>query len=346
MSVGNVNRNVNLAVVDGTSIAKDTAQAYTRSKDLQKEMSDMVPKSLKTISRMGKFQGEVPSIIINALGTGLIAPIFIKYNFLSKTDDDTRTYSAMRQPISAILAVATQGLMVIPFNRLIDNMCNKGYLGARYNKSAFPDVEFIQKQIKRQNPKLSSKEVKELADKKYLENLCKIVENAHNGNTIEYKIKGKKVELSPEEVKNLLQETTEDMLKNSKDKPEELAIIKKMQEAIKSGEKSTIKELSELAKKIPDSHFAFEVVQKHISNVGQNIKAFRQVVGLGVSLAILPLTCSALNWVYPRFMDTFFPGLNTKKKPKQATQKDDTFVKSTTQKPQETTQKPEMEVHK
>ena len=35
---------------------------------------------------------------------------------------------------------------------------------------------------------------------------------------------------------------------------------------------------------------------------------------MGVSLAMLPVTCALLNWVYPRFMDIFFPGLSSRNK--------------------------------
>ena len=77
---------------------------------IEKEINALNPSILRGINKLKNNIGEFQDICINALGTGLLAPIFIKYNPLSKTDEDTRTYSAWRQPISALLAIATQGL--------------------------------------------------------------------------------------------------------------------------------------------------------------------------------------------------------------------------------------------
>jgi len=43
-------------------------------------------------------------------------------------------------------------------------------------------------------------------------------------------------------------------------------------------------------------------------------KGFSQMTKIGIGVCItLPITCTALNWVYPRFMDIFFPKLAGKK---------------------------------
>ena len=55
--------------------------------------------------------------------------------------------------------------------------------------------------------------------------------------------------------------------------------------------------------------FLREVVKKRISDVQHNLRGFKAVTGLAVSLAILPFTCIALNWLYPRIMEKFFPSL-------------------------------------
>lgn len=410
-------------------------ERHNLGKQANKQLLELMPQSIKTISKMSKYTGEVPNIIINALGTGLIAPIFIKYNFLSKTDEDTRTYSAMRQPISAILAVLTQAAMVIPFNNVINNMCNKGRLfDAPYNKTAFPDVDFIKKELKRGNKNLSDKEAEALANKQHMANLKKMVQGAYENNTIEYTVNGKKQQLSPEEVKKTLQETAEDMLKNvnkilkchEEEKPgkqiqraefirknnadvkkalseieqeiasgkdykalskwfqtkikslqkekadselidiiteisqrpdvatisakvknvaekctefgscksiddvgakvlakiakenaalqeEKAAILEMIKEIKDSKSVPNIAKIAEIAKRVPDCHFVYDVVQKHISNVKANIKGLKQITGLGVSLAILPLTCGLLNYLYPRIMKVLFPSLSAKK---------------------------------
>ena len=55
--------------------------------------------------------------------------------------------------------------------------------------------------------------------------------------------------------------------------------------------------------------------------VENSYKGFNQFTKIGVGVFItLPITCTALNWVYPRFMDIFFPSLSGRdeKKPEQA----------------------------
>ena len=53
--------------------------------------------------------------------------------------------------------------------------------------------------------------------------------------------------------------------------------------------------------------------------VEHEYKAFNQAAKVGIGVFItLPITCTLLNMIYPRFMDTFFPGLSGKKdKPKE-----------------------------
>lgn len=330
MLVGNVNLNGVLPSATGITKAVTKTANPNVEKELAQGIAEMMPKSIGIIGKFSKIVGEVPNIIINALGTGLVAPIFIKYNFLSKTDDDTRTYSAWRQPISAMLSVVTQVGAVIPFDRLITNMSNKGqFLGKnitshKYNKEAFQDIDYIKKTLKKENPSLTAQELDTLAQEKHTQNIQKIADGIKANGSIEYMAGGKKVVLSPSEVKQLLEQTTADMLSQTKDNAKDQSVIKKMQEAIK-GNKS-IKDLEEISKAIPESEFVTNVVKKHISNVGANLKGLRQVTGLVVSLATIPISCSILNTVYPKIMDALFPKLSKKKAPKDSDA--DAFIKA------------------
>lgn len=68
-------------------------------------------------------------------------------------------------------------------------------------------------------------------------------------------------------------------------------------------------------------------VYKNITNgykelVGSNYKSWNQFTKIGVGVFItLPITCTALNWVYPRFMDIFFPSLSGAKDKKHQSEK-------------------------
>ena len=65
--------------------AKPGAQAasftgHYNSTDIYKELMHYMPRSVKLMMKAKEWTGEVQNIVINSVGTGLIAPIFIKYN--------------------------------------------------------------------------------------------------------------------------------------------------------------------------------------------------------------------------------------------------------------------------
>lgn len=60
-----------------------------------------------------------------------------------------------------------------------------------------------------------------------------------------------------------------------------------------------------------------DVVGCYKELVGHRFGLFKQLTKVGVGVLVtLPITCTALNWVYPRFMELFFPGLAGIKKDK------------------------------
>lgn len=444
--VSNVANNRNSAPTRAVVSAADKVKL---EKQTEKEFKALMPRMIKIISRFSRLQGEVPNIVINALGTGLVAPIFIKYNFLSKTDEDTRTYSAWRQPVSAVLAVITQAGMIIPFNHLITKMNNKGeFSDPKYNTTAFPDPKYIEEQLKKEGCKLTGKELEALAKQRHNDNIDNLIKTLREKGTIEYTMfdgKNNTTHTVPEEelrgvltsvAKKMEQEVDTTIKRYKTEKPEHKisrgeylrnsheqvrTILSEIEEQIKAGKKHSeikkglktklaklkannaheelqsileqlssqldntrlsdkanhikgkcdkfcncksldevktivnndlatrIKTLEEkqkaiqelikeieakkpinikalekiIASKLPDNQLAYDVIQKHISNIKANIKCQNQFIGIAVGVAMLPLTCCLLNYLYPRFMDAFFPHLSNKKKP----QNNDTFVK-------------------
>lgn len=157
---------------------------YTTA-DVGKELDKYMPGKIRFMKKLSDGLGEVQNTIINAIGTGLIAPVFIKYNFLSDTDEDTRTYSAWRQPISAVLTVATQCAVVVPFNKVVAEMANKGVLADEYNRTAFKDGDALRREIKEQNPTFTKAQID--AEVKRLEKAQeeKLINNIRHKNTVE-----------------------------------------------------------------------------------------------------------------------------------------------------------------
>lgn len=60
-----------------------------------------------------------------------------------------------------------------------------------------------------------------------------------------------------------------------------------------------------------------DIAKAYKKLVDHNYKSWNQITKIGVGVFItLPITCTALNWVYPRFMELFFPKLAGVKKDK------------------------------
>lgn len=80
-------------------------------------------------------KGEIGGILITAMGTGLVAPIFIGFNpFVHAPEDateeekkevnNTKMYTAMRQPISAVLAILFQASVQKYIDKGLDSIFN------------------------------------------------------------------------------------------------------------------------------------------------------------------------------------------------------------------------------
>ena len=58
-----------------------------------------------------------------------------------------------------------------------------------------------------------------------------------------------------------------------------------------------------------------DITKGYKNVIEKRYKGFNQISKIAIGLCItLPISCTALNWVYPRFMDLFFPKLSGKKK--------------------------------
>ena len=76
------------------------------------------------------------------------------------------------------------------------------------------------------------------------------------------------------------------------------------------------KDIAKLTKKV------YKDIAKGYKGLVENAyKGVNQFTKIGVGVLItLPITCTALNWVYPRFMDLFFPELSGAKEAKKPEQ--------------------------
>lgn len=444
----------------GNAAAAAIPKASHSVAEIKAELMKLLPSYFKGMQRLKNSMGEFQNIVINSIGTGLIAPLLIKYNFLSKTDEDTRTYTAWRQPVSAVLAILTQALVTLPFEYVIKTMVNNGEFGIKYNSTFAPDEKLLRKEIIKNNPqkKFSKSELDTLVKEKQKKKLKELVNTLLTENKIKFSkyndpnlvslpdeelrqlaidtisdelaLEQKELKKSykektpaklqradfyrtyPEESLNLLVEVNQKVdasksdkelrsflkrkmktLRQEKAHPELITMLQEMydrhsyynkkskqrrtslvelvkkkvvgmleahscyskytdfeslqEQIISEGKKrvndldgsitvldrakkmleknpqTTINEIYEYIKKevaargIESRFEDFKLPERMIARLGKivqsNASALKQMSSLVVSLAMLPVTCSLLNWTYPRFMDMVFPNLSNKK---------------------------------
>lgn len=219
-------KNVYAAPKQSTSSKVNFQGVKVRVSDIENEINKLNSAPLRFVNKLRSNISEFQDICINALGTGLLAPIFIKYNPLSKTDKDTRTYSAWRQPVSAILAITTQGAITIPFTKLINNMANNGWFGEACNRSPYKNDKYYEKQVAMNNPHFDKKQIKAEAEKLQDLNKANLLNTLKTENTVKFYYKGKAnpQNMNPENFKNLLTKTVDELLKNENEQ------LKRLQE--------------------------------------------------------------------------------------------------------------------
>ena len=88
-----------------------------------------VKKVIHNISmKLDETSGEVQTQVVNAIFTTTLAPLMIAYNPFSKGDEDTKKYSAMRQPISAGIAITAGFGMTAAINKFMSTLGSEGHL--------------------------------------------------------------------------------------------------------------------------------------------------------------------------------------------------------------------------
>ena len=121
-----------------------------------------LPKSIINMEKLEWMRGELGGIIITALGTGLVAPVFIGFNPFVKPAKNataeekedmknTKIYTAMRQPISAVLAILFQASILKPIDKFLDTLINKKENAKKWNlhmdHSAVNSKSYVQSEI-------------------------------------------------------------------------------------------------------------------------------------------------------------------------------------------------------
>ncbi len=161
---------------------------FQYQRELSKQITENSSKFIKFITKLGKNNGEILNIIVTTIGTACVAPIFISFNPFSKEDKETKVYSAMRQPISAVLSFALQMGVNLRFNRWLDKLSSTGELD-KINLRANPAPSYLKKIIKSENPKIKRKELAQLIEDRqdiaFMEEVAK-ARKLYKSNNIDY----------------------------------------------------------------------------------------------------------------------------------------------------------------
>lgn len=118
--------------------------------------SKFVPKAL---TYLGQNDGEILNTVVTAVGTSVVAPIFIAGNPFSKEDKETKWYSAMRQPISAVIALVFQLYVNNVFNDWMAKGASTGRWGEAYDLRAIPKANYLRKIIELEHPEWNNEQV-------------------------------------------------------------------------------------------------------------------------------------------------------------------------------------------
>lgn len=96
----------------------------------------------KALDYFSRTAGEIQNLILIGIGTAFVAPIFIAFNPIAKQDPKKKKYSAMRQPISAVIATAMGLGINQPIANALSKGCSEGVL-EKFDMSAKPQSDFL-----------------------------------------------------------------------------------------------------------------------------------------------------------------------------------------------------------
>ncbi len=151
-----------------TSDRQSLTTPQFKGKGLNPEIWNHLNQQSGRVSRflnyVGENQGEALNIIVTAVGTAVICPLFIAFNPFSKEDDKTKQYSAWRQPISAVIALATQLTITKWFNNWLTKAASTNNKDgsarfARADLRACPHERHLKRIIKLEHPEYDKKQI-------------------------------------------------------------------------------------------------------------------------------------------------------------------------------------------
>lgn len=318
-----------LAGAAGASLPKVTGDIYKDG------LNQTMGKFGKILSKLNA--DEYMNILVTAFGTAVVAPIFIAFNPLSKKDKETKMYSALRQPISAAIAVAAQMSVVKALNDALDKYASTGVVDIMDLRDE-QQASYLKKLIKMEDPdfikhakakpeyagfttkQIWKAEIKKRQDATFAEAIKRETEKFDLDKIATKDILTKENAISVKDYTNKVKDlkAAGKYNKNAKD-----SIIGEIFEDITKGIKEEAEKLFKEGKyaSFDEAERALTIkkyVSAKIAKAGDVLKSNKSYLGIALGLATLPATCGILNWAYPRIVEKFFPSLANSKKESEA----------------------------
>ena len=150
-----------------STVKKQSKVSFQKKSDLASRITNSLyhKKAIGWLESLDWLKGEAGGIAITALGTGAVAPFPIAYNPFVKAKPDatpeeieevkkTKKYTAMRQPISAVLAVLFQLSALKPIDIVCDKFFNEEkfskYLSVHVDQSAINKKSYVERVVKKE----------------------------------------------------------------------------------------------------------------------------------------------------------------------------------------------------
>lgn len=302
----------------GAKAADEAAKKASKfiADEASKAVNGELPKGLKKVCKfLSDNDGEVQNQVINAVFTTTLAPLMIWKNPFSKKSEKDKAYSALRQPISAAIAVSGGLAATLGVNKGLDKLANEGYIKSldlrmnpneSYLKSQFNSMLKKARKEGREAELLSivAPDGVNVSGKASKDTLRACFENYAS------KVKanrGKIFETLMKEAPENIAVKNGDILVNGKYLGTNIPNLKTEKQLNSFLSKFNVKNVKDLAGKSSEEVNAF--VKSTIKDIGKDFSSFKKYALPFINIPVTVLTCTALNWVYPRFVETFFPQL-------------------------------------